>query len=346
MVYSSYTLFGRQAVHTLDGDAHRHRKAMLVDVLHRQGPAELVDAAVSRWDAAARRWQDSGARISLHRASAEVLFEAVCEWLGRLVDPRELTARTASMIAMVDGFVPSGPRHLKARMARRRAERWIEALVSRSRDADGEFSPRWRAVVDHRDRQGALLPPHVAAVEILNIVRPATAVSWFVAFGGHALSQWPQNRGPMGDRAFATAFAHELRRFYPFVPFLGALAQLGQELADVQIVEGDLALLDVYGQLHDDEWWDRPGDFAPGRFLEGHVDPYTLIPQGGGDVSAGHRCPGEDITVALLTALIPRLASLRYDVVAGTGPISLRRVPALPRGGLVVENVRLPRGEA
>lgn len=63
-------------------------------------------------------------------------------------------------------------------------------------------------------------------MELLNVVRPTAAVAWFVAFSAHALHRWPGNREPLasGDIAHAAAFAHEVRRFYPFAPFLGGRA--------------------------------------------------------------------------------------------------------------------------
>ena len=53
----------------------------------------------------------------------------------------------------------------------------------------------------------------------------------------------------------------------------------------------------------------------------------------------GHRCPGEDITVALLTALAVRLARLEYRLPEQDLSISLRRIPARPAGGVVLSDV-------
>ena len=62
-----------------------------------------------------------------------------------------------------------------------------------------------------------------------------------------------------------------------------------------------------------------------------------LVPQGGGDPRTGHRCPGEQITVALLAALAPRLARLPADIPADQDlSISLRRIPARPASGVVL----------
>jgi fatty-acid peroxygenase len=338
------TLFGREAVHTLDGPAHADRKGLLVDVLHHHGAGELSEQVAGAWDEAAQRWRDSGARISLHAASAELLFAAVCRWMGVPLEPGETGEKARWMIAMVDGFAPVGLRHVRARRARRRAEDWIEGLVTTSRERGGRFSSRWHAIVDHKDPAGAVLAPRVAAVEILNILRPATAISWFIAYSGHALHQRPDLRADVSDPASATAFAHEVRRYYPFVPFLGALARSDQRLDGYDVDKGDLVLLDVYGQLHDELWWDDPAAFRPARFRDRLIDPFTLIPQGGGDVRAGHRCPGEDITVDVLRAIVPRLARLQYEVPEQDLRVPLRRIPSHVNSGFQIERVSVPDG--
>jgi hypothetical protein len=75
----------------------------------------------------------------------------------------------------------------------------------------------------HTQTDGRLMEPERGAVEQLNIIRPTVAVSWFVAFAGYALHRWPQHRAELrsGDLAYTVAFAHYLRRFYSFAPFVG-----------------------------------------------------------------------------------------------------------------------------
>jgi fatty-acid peroxygenase len=336
------TLFGREAVHTLAGPAHAERKGMLVDVLHHGNPGELVQYVASAWDEAALRWQDSATRVSLHDASAQALFGAVCRWMGVPLEPGDTAEKARWMIAMVDGFAPVGWRHVRARRARRRAEDWVEGLVVASRERGGRFSSRWHAIVDYKDAAGRLLPARVAAVEILNILRPATAISWFIAYAGHALHRWPEHRATLSDPAFATAFAHEVRRYYPFVPFLGAISLTDQRLDGIATGRGDLVLLDVYGQLHDELWWDSPEAFRPARFRDRLIDPFTLIPQGGGDVRAGHRCPGEDVTVDVLRTIVARLARMRYDVPEQDLRVPLRRIPSHVNSGFEIDRISVP----
>jgi fatty-acid peroxygenase len=193
-------------------------------------------------------------------------------------------------------------------------------------------------VAGHRDADGELLDPRVAAVELLNIIRPTTAISWFLAFSAHAMIRRPQYRDRLaeGDPAFADAFAHEVRRFYPFAPFIGGRAPREVEWDGERIPRNAMVLLDLYGQNHDPDLWGDPYAFRPERFVGREIGAYDLVPQGGGDPRTGHRCPGEQITVAVLSALADRLARLRFEVPEQDLTISLRRIPAKPAGGVVL----------
>jgi fatty-acid peroxygenase len=98
-----------------------------------------------------------------------------------------------------------------------------------------------------------------------------------------------------------------------------------------------MVLLDLYGQNHDPDLWGDPYAFRPERFVGREIGAFELIPQGGGDPRTGHRCPGEQLTVAVLSALAVRLARLEFDVPEQDLSISLRRIPAKPAGGVVLQ---------
>jgi fatty-acid peroxygenase len=335
------TLFGKGAVHTLDGEAHRVRKAMFVALLMREdGIASLVQRATAAWDDAAVEW---GRRpeVVLFEESARVLAGAVTRWAGVPLADDEVPALARDLQAMVDGFATGGPRHFRARRARGRREGWLARLVEevRAGAATVEEGSAVDVVARHRDAEEELLEPRVAAVELLNVIRPTTAVSWFMAFSGHALIRWPECRKRLadGDPAFAEAFAHEVRRFYPFAPFIGGRAPREIEWDGERIPKNSMVLLDLYGQNHDAELWGDPYAFRPERFLGREIGEYDLVPQGGGDPRTGHRCPGEQIAVALLSALAVRLARLEYDVPAQDLTIALHRIPARPASGVVLK---------
>lgn len=221
------TLFGHEGVHTLDGAAHRARKSLFLPLLEPGRVASLVDQVTAAWDEAVPEWARRGSIVLFDEAST-VLATGVHRWAGIPLGDDGAAAAARDMIAMVDGFATTGPRHLRARRARARQERRLGRLVRDVRS--GEVTAEADSVLDlvcrHRDADGEPLDDKTAAVELLNVVRPTTAVAWFVAFTAHALHRWPEHREALagGDPRYAAAFAHEVRRFYPFAPFLGGLA--------------------------------------------------------------------------------------------------------------------------
>jgi fatty-acid peroxygenase len=343
------TLFGHGSVHSLDGEAHRVRKAMFVDLLTGSGVADLVDRVGAAWDDAVRRWAGEH-RVVLFDQVARVLTRGVCDWAAVPVTDEEVPALARDLTTLVDGFATGAPRHWRARRVRQRREAWLAAIVEDVRSGARTAPPRSAldVVSTHRDSEGELLDPRVAAVELLNVIRPTVAVCWFVAFAAHALHRWPANRDRLraGHAAFATAFAHEVRRYYPFAPFIGGRAPREVEWDGERVPAGSMVLLDLFGQNHDPDLFPEPYAFRPERFLTDDGDrlrpigPWELVPQGAGDPRTGHRCPGEDITVALLSALAVRLARLDYALPDQDLSISLRRIPARPASRVVMTAVR------
>ncbi|MFP1624435.1 cytochrome P450 [Streptomyces sp. 5K101] len=340
------TLLGHGGVHTLDGESHRVRKVLLLSLLKDEAAVgSLAEHAGTEWDLASRSWAAT-ARTELFTEAARVITRAACSWAGMPLGDDEVPAVADDLVAMVDGFAAAGPRHWRARQARARQEARIAELVEAVRgDAvpDEDGAPRGsalRAVALHRDADGRPLDTHTAAVEVLNVLRPTAAVAWYLTFAAHALHRWPLHRDALrtGDPAYAEAFVHEVRRFYPFTPFVVGLAAADVRYEDEDIAEGTLVVLDVYGHQHDPALWPHPYAFDPGRFTGGApTDPYALIPQGGGDAATGHRCPGEDVTVALLATLAVRLARLGYEVPPQDLSIPLSRMPTRPVDGFVID---------
>jgi fatty-acid peroxygenase len=203
-------------------------------------------------------------------------------------------------------------------------------------------------VARHRGPDGRLLDLHTAGVELQNVLRPTVAVSRLAAFAALALAEHPEWRGRLsaevGERGsavggpLATAFAQEVRRLYPFVPLLAAVARQPTSFEQCPIAAGSRVLLDVMATNHDPQEWERPNAFEPGRFLgTGAEWGPAFVPQGGGRPETGHRCPGELVTVGLLALTVARLAELdgRLERSQDTG-WSWGRVPAAPRSGVVI----------
>lgn len=133
----------------------------------------------------------------------------------------------------------------------------------------------------------------------------------------------------------------EVRRHFPFFPFVGGRAREEFDWRGRHFTEGTWVLLDVYGTNHDPRIWQEPDLFRPERFRDWDGSAYNVLPQGGGDHSTTHRCPGEWITIELMkTAVRLLIGAMEYDVPKQDLRIDLARMPAIPRSRFLIGNVR------
>jgi fatty-acid peroxygenase len=330
----SRVLFGHGSVHGLDDAEHHRHKALYVEVLTTAAAADLRVRAHDRWARAARTWEP-GRSFVLFDQAVKVLTETALPWAGIPAGPAETVRRAGRLAAVLDGFASPGPAYVRAAHARRRLDHWAAGLVREARAYRLHPRPGTALAVV---AAAADLPDRAAGVALLNLVRPMVAVAWFVAFGGVALHHQPhwRDRIAAGDDAARVAFAHEVRRRYPFVPILAARARTEQDVLGVRVPAGGYVILDVDGTDHDPAHWPDPDRFDPGRFLEPPADHSSLVPQGGGDLRKGHRCPGEDATLVLLEEAIRRLALTSLDLPPQDLAVDLTRVPTRPRSGVVL----------
>jgi fatty-acid peroxygenase len=332
-------LFGRDAVHGLDGAAHRARKRIFLDLL----TPDSVDALAGEVDRGLGRAMTEWAltpSTRLHDGLVRVYGDAVLAWAGTACAGSESEDVSRDLAAIVAGFGFAGSAYPRAWRARRRADAWARDRVLRARRGDLK-PPEGTALHAFSLGAGASLPVSVAAVDLLNVLRPTVAVSWLAPFAVLSLSQHPEwgraLLAPDGDRALE-AFAHEVRRRTPFVPALTGLATTPFRAGSHEVRVGDRLLLDVPGtNLHADSW-PSPTDFRPERFLVEEPGPYRFVPQGGGGPH-GHRCPGEGVTTALLTTTLRHFAGARFTLVSPD--VRTDTMPTLPSGGLVVRDLVL-----
>jgi fatty-acid peroxygenase len=335
------TLFGRGGVQSLDGAAHRHRKQLFLELTSTVEAERLAAVTDAYWRSARARWRAQG-RVVLYDALHEVLTGAVCDWAGVPLEPRETPTRARDLAALFD-LAGSALGQLRARRARARSEAWAAEWIERIRAAGAQQLDRPALrIASHRDADGALLPARIAAVELLNLMRPTVATSVYVVFAAHALHFDPAARDALrgGSDAFAECFVQEVRRFYPFFPAVAALVREDFRWGGFDFLAGTRTLLDLYGTNHDARIWKDPEVFRPERFLERAAGPFELVPQGGGE-PLGHRCPGEAIVLALLrVALDFFVRRMEYTMPAQDLEIDRTRLPALPRSRFVISDVR------
>lgn len=349
------TLFGRGGVQGLDGAAHRRRKALFVALTEPAAVDDLVAEVRRAWQAA---WPRPGgsAPFSLYHFAQPVLTHAVCRWAGVPLPTAELPLRTRQLVCLFDGAAGGLAAHLRALWARRRLEAWLARAVEASRAGHGGLaagSPAER-IARHADGAGHPLPARVAAVELLNLLRPVVAVSVYLSLLGQALHVHRGERAwllqPLPDpaerEARRRAFVQEVRRHYPFFPAVAARVCADFTWQGVAFRRGQRALLDLYGTCHDPRAWADPWAFRPQRFEhDERPPPFALIPQGGGDAATHHRCPGEGIASRLMGLVLQLWLDedgLGWHVVGDPPALAMDRLPALPLGGLVVEPVARP----
>jgi fatty-acid peroxygenase len=341
------------SVMTLDGEAHRKRKAMLMSLF---GPLErqrLVGLAAAEWRSQFARWPGQG-KVNVHKVAEEVLCRAACHWAGIPISAEDAVQRTREFSKMVAAAGSAGPLNWRAQLVRSRTEHWARALIDAVRA--GQVQPAYdsplNVIARHRDADGELIARKHAAVELINLLRPTVAVSRYIAFALLALHEHPQCRAPIaaGDDAYLTCFVQEVRRYYPFIPAMGGRALHGFEWQGMQVEKGTWVLFDLYGTNHDPALWQDPEAFRPERFggdgRRWQSSGFDLVPQGGGDPYAGHRCPGESVTVDLVKSALQLFAGeVAYDVPPQDLTVSLRRMPTMPNSGFVIDKVRLPGAE-
>lgn len=338
------TVFGEGGVQTLDGEAHAHRKRMMLSLLSGERVEPLVEAAAEEWRRASQHWTARGS-IELYAGAQEILTRAVCRWAGVPLPESQVRQRARDLAALFDGAGVFGPSVVASRLARRRNDRWVAGLVSRIRA--GDLSPGSETaaarIAHHRDLDGNLLPPETAGVELLNVLRPTVAISVYVVFLAHALHEHPEEREALraSPADALERFVQEVRRLYPFFPAVPAVVREDFEWNGHRLRAGTRTLLDLYGIDHDPRIWESPDAFRPDRFGEWKENPWDLVPQGGGDHERGHRCAGEWVTIALMKRSLRFLVDeMEYRVPEQDLRIDFGRIPALPRSRFVLADVR------
>lgn len=338
------SLFGVGGVQGLDDQAHRHRKQLFMSLLTRERVTELLELVENQLERAAVQWERMPA-VPFFREMEKLLFHAVCQWAGVPLWAKELDQRAKDMGAMIDAFGAVGFRHIRGRKARKRSELWIESIIEQVRA--GKLFPDQNSALFqiswHKELNGSLLDSKVATVELINILRPTVAIARFIAFGVVAWADYPDTRVKFmeGNEKDRLRFVQEVRRYYPFGPFLGAKTRFNFNWKGYPFKEGTLVILDIYGTNHSEEIWEEPNTFSPERFEGWKGSPFSFIPQGGGDDDVGHRCAGEGITVELMKTCLGFLTDqLSYSLPSQDLTYRFDRIPSIPESRVVLTNVK------
>lgn len=338
------TLFGMNGVQTMDGEAHIHRKRLFMSLMTPTHQKRLAELTMKKWKASISNWEGAH-KVILFDEAKDILCRIACHWAGVPLLESEVKDRAEDFSAMVYAFGAVGPQHWKGRRARDRAEEWIKGIIEdvRAGKLKVEEGLALYDIAFYREPNGNQLDTQMAAIELINVLRPIVAISTFITFSALALHDYPGCKEKLlaGDSNYLEMFIQEVRRYYPFGPFLGARVRMDFIWNKCEFKEGMLVLLDIYGMHHDSRIWENPYEFRPERFEKWKGNLFNFIPQGGGDPAKGHRCPGEGITVEIMKASLDFLVNeIRFEVPDQDLSYSLVKMPTLPESGFIMNNIR------
>jgi len=338
------TLFGQNAIQSMDGVAHLHRKQLFLSLMTPQHQKRLAELAMEQWQDSIAKWEHME-NVILFEEAEDILCRIACRWAGVPLKESELKERANDFSAMIDGFGAVGLRYYKGKNARNRAEKWLRGVIEdvRAEKLQAEEGSALHEIAFYKDQNGNQLDTQMAAVELINVIRPIVAIATFIVFAALALYKHPQckEKLQLNEDNYLEMFAQEVRRYYPFTPFIAARVRKDFVWNQCPFPKGTLVMLDVYGTDHDQRIWENPNEFQPERFKEWRGGLFDFIPQGGGDSAKGHRCPGEGITVEIMKTSMDFLVNkIVYQVPEQDLSFSLSRMPTLPKSRFIMSNIR------
>ncbi len=339
-----HLLQDEDSIQSLEGDAHETRKHMFLALAGPEAIRDFDHVLDDIWLATADGWL-RGETQQLYPLMNRLLTTAGLRWCGLPDDPETVDRLTVELSAMVDEAGSMGPANWFARARRRQgAEAWaaemIDAIRAEGSPGTDATTTRMGQIIAFHEEDGARLSRDIAAIELLNVLRPLVAISRFIVFSVHAMARHPRWRQEFGsgDYEHLYGFVQEVRRYYPFFPLMGARTTRLIDWESHQFPAGTWLLFDIYGTLHDHRIWSNPHSFDPERF-DSEPPPFTLVAQGAGDYETSHRCPGEPLTMAAMTSMIKLLSFFPYWLPAQDLSIRLDKLPALPTDQVLLQRM-------
>lgn len=334
------TLFGEGGVQTLDDEEHNQRKKVFMDLMtpkRMEDYHRIVDRTLTE------KMEHLQGELELFDVAKDVLFRSICEWSGidlTKMNEREINQLAEYQISMISSAVTNPTTHIKGIENRKKSEKWAQSLIEEARinPIAGKENVALYAFANAKDTQGNLLPIDVAAVELLNIIRPTVALTVWIALMGHALFSRPDiyQRLHTEFDELQDSFIQEMRRYYPFFPMIPAFAKKDVTIDGYLIPEDSWVVLDLYGTNHDERSIETPEVFRISRYVgkEKHIsydEEYEMIAQGGGKFEAMHRCAGEWITLHALRVFSDQLVNkYEFSVPEQDWTIPMNQFPTYP----------------
>ena len=340
-------MFGKGAIHTTGGKKHIDRKALFMSLMTEENLEYLRELTRNHWFMNTERMERMD-EVNVYKESILMLTKIGFRWAGIIASPEEIEQCAADMDTMIDSFKNIGTvfkGYREAKQARDRVETFLENQIIAVRE--GKINPPQGTALyefSHwEDFEGNLMDSRLCSIDLMNVVRPLVAINRFVSFGVKAFHDYPgeAERVFNNEDDYAYKFIQEVRRFYPFVPYLPGKAAVDIDFEGYTIEKDTFLVLDIYGTLHREGLWENPERFYPNRFNDWDGSPFDLIPQGGGDYYTNHRCAGEWMTIIIMEETMKYFAqNISYDVKKDQDTsVNLNKLPGRVVDGMIITNV-------
>lgn len=339
------TLFGKGAIHTTTGKKHIDRKALFMSLMTEGNLKHLRELTRNHWYMNTQKMEQMD-QVNIYRESIVQLTKIGTKWAGVQAPEEKIEEIATDMDIMIDSFKGLGGAfkgYKESVNARKRVEDWLEEQIIETRKGK-IFPPEGTALYEFahwEDYKGNPMDSRLCGIDLMNTFRPLIAINRFVAFGMLAMHEHPISKEKMkSDDDYPYMFTQEVRRFYPFVPFLPGKAKTDIEFKGHKIEKDTMLAIDIYGTMHDQEVFENPDEFYPERFKEWDGSPFDLIPQGGGDYYTNHRCAGEWMTIIIMEETMKYFADrISYDVPEQDLTVDLNSIPGYINSGFIINNV-------
>lgn len=111
------TLIGENAIQTLDGKQHLHRKRLFLSLLSLENQNRLIEIMTEQLNYAANSWQ-AQKTIQLYAQAKQILCRSACIWAGMPLQNSEAGRRADDLSELVSSFGSIGPKYFKGKIAR------------------------------------------------------------------------------------------------------------------------------------------------------------------------------------------------------------------------------------
>jgi cytochrome P450 len=344
------------ALLTIDGDAARERRRMLMPIFTRRGlldevptVAAAVEALWERWDGFAADGTEVDLASEMNRLAFDVvgrilmgaeLGEDMTELEALIADASAWVAHRTRELIPLPPSLPT-PRNRTYARAYRGLEAFTDRLIASRREA--ERADVVSRLIHACDEGGRFMADSQLRYEVAGFLmagHQTTAAS--LAWTWYLLARDPdaQERVAADARSVLNGGRPEPEQL-ELMPYLGRVLDeslrlyppgwaftrtplAGDELSGVRVPKGSIVIISSYANQRSPRFWDDPARFDPGRFEPARraaIEPYAYFPFGVGP----HACIGKHMAEIESMVAMAMLAR-RYRV----GLVSERPVPANP----------------